>query len=92
MTPSVVLDVLGNAAKLHLRAHVLMVDIVVAAAITTGIELFAVREHVTDNILWAPTDPLRTVALAVVLAPLVVVGTRIAQRRRTRPLTSTFSR
>jgi len=85
LTPSVIFDVLRNTAALHARARILLAVVVVGAVITIGIELFAVREHITDNILWAPTNPLRTAILAAVLAPSVVVAVRIARRRRARP-------
>ena len=92
LTPSVVFDVLRNAAGLHLQARILLTELVIGAVITIAIELFAVREHITDNILWAPTNPLRAAVLAAVLAPSVIVTVRIARRRRTRPPASTASR
>lgn len=73
MDAGVVLDVLRNAARLHARAHAMALRIVTALAQTSLAEVLAVRANLTDNILWAPTTPLRALALAAVVLPWVPV-------------------
>lgn len=43
-----------------------------ALACFAGLDAVAVRAHVTDNILWAPTTPTRAVLLMITVAPLVM--------------------
>lgn len=87
LTWAVALDVLLNAARQHARAHALALRGIAALAVSVVVEVVAVRAHLTDNILWPPTTPLRTVALAAVLLPWqpVVAKLRWSIRRRRPP-------
>jgi hypothetical protein len=82
LTPFAVADVIrhGFLEQLRVRANLARV---VGALLAFGLcEAIAVRYGITDNILWAPTTPLRATALAITLAPLVSVAGFYASRLR----------
>ena len=75
LTLAVVLDVLLHAVRQHARAHPATGRILGAVAVTVLVEVGAVHEHLTDNILWPPTTVLRALALAMLLLPWLPVAT-----------------
>jgi hypothetical protein len=80
LTPRTVADVVGNAALQHLRLHRGRLQLLAALVLSSLVELAAVRAHLTANILWAPTAPIRTLALAAVLVPWIPVATDLLRR------------
>lgn len=84
LTPLAVLDVMAEAAKLHVRAHHRVVLVVAAMLVSAGVEVVAEVSGIAANVLWAPTTFVRAVALLAVLAPWVVLGVR-ARRHRDAP-------
>ncbi|MCM3885512.1 hypothetical protein [Frankia sp. R82] len=89
LTLVAVIDVLRHAAGLRLQARPRLTQVAAWALATAAIEIVALRAGLTDNILWAPTTPLRTLALAAVLTPSALVAGSVArlriQRRRPEP-------
>lgn len=86
MTARVVLDVLRNAARQHVRAHAPAVHIVAALVVSLVVEVGAVLSRVTDNSLWPPSTPLRALTLTAVVLPWPPVAvdlTEAVRRRRT---------
>ena len=84
LTVAVVLDVLLHAAGHHARARPATARAVGALALSVLIEIGALGQHLTDNILWPPTTLLRGLALAMLLlawAPLVDHLVRVIRRR-----------
>jgi hypothetical protein len=82
LTPHVVLDVLVHAVAMHARLRTVVALSVPAVALSACVEALAVNRGVTENILWAPTSPLRALALLAVLAPWVALISLSAIRRR----------
>ena len=84
VTAAVVLDVLRNAARQHVRAHATASQVLAALVISLAVEVVAVHAGVTDNILWPPSTPLRALTLAAVLVPWlsITVDLAMAVRRR----------
>lgn len=84
LTPTVVLDVLGNAARQHAHARRGLLQVVCAFVLSAGVEWFAVAGGFSDNILWLPDTGPRAALLAAVLLPWVPVAVDVhdAARRR----------
>ena len=82
LTPAAVVDILKNCIGLQARAHpgLLLVAGAVVASVTG--EIAALRTGLTANILWAPTNLVRALALLGTVAPWLVVTVSIAIRRR----------
>jgi hypothetical protein len=82
LTPAAVVDVLKNCAGLQARAHsrTLLVTGAIVASVTC--EIAALRTGLTANILWAPTNLARALALLGTVGPWLVVTGSIASRRR----------
>jgi hypothetical protein len=82
LTPVAVVDILKNCAGLQARAHpgVLLVLGAVLASVTC--EIAALRTWLTANILWAPTNLARALALLGTVGPWLVVAVSIVIRRR----------
>jgi hypothetical protein len=81
LTVAAVIDVLCHAIGLHLKARPRRAQIAGVALATAAVEIMASRAGLTDNILWAPTTPLRTLALTAVLTPTALVAASAARRR-----------
>ncbi|EFC82188.1 hypothetical protein [Parafrankia sp. EUN1f] len=81
LTFAVVIDVLRLAVGLHLRARPRLTHIAAAVLATAAMEAAAVRAELTDNILWAPTTPLRALALVATLTPTALLLHSAAMRR-----------
>ncbi|KPM53910.1 hypothetical protein ACG83_24370 [Frankia sp. R43] len=85
LTFAVVLDVLRLAAGLHLRGRPRLTRLTGSTLATAAVEAAAVRAELTDNILWAPTTPLRALALVAVLMPTaLLVGSAAVRHARHR--------
>ena len=86
LTPTVVGDVLRNAARQHARVHRGPLQLLAAVVLSALVEVAAVHSGVTVNILWAPTSPVRAVALVAVLLPWLpatrTLGAAVRRRRR----------
>jgi hypothetical protein len=82
LTPVAVVDILKNCVGLHARAHpsTLLVGCAVLASATC--EIAALRTGLTANILWAPTNALRSAALLGTAGPWLVVTVFVTVRRR----------
>ncbi|CAO5157669.1 conserved hypothetical protein [Frankia sp. AiPs1] len=85
LTLAAVIDVLRLVLGLHHQARPWLAQIAGAVLTTAAMEAAAVRAELTDNILWAPTTPLRALGLVAVLMPTaLVVGSAIMRRARLR--------
>ncbi len=83
LTPAAVADVAVHAAKLHASAHPRLARVCAALAVSAVFEVISARAGLTANILWAPTDPLRALALIATIAPwLALAGGALAHRHR----------
>ncbi len=83
LTPSVLVNVLIHAGRLCARAHRRILLVFVALAWSIGLEVISLRAKLTANVLWAPTQPLRAVALMATVGPwLVLAGSSVVRRRR----------
>jgi hypothetical protein len=79
--PAAVFDVVVQAARLHVHAHQRLLQVWVATAVSAFFVDISYRAGLTANILWAPTNPVRALALFVTISPwLVVVGDVFARR------------
>ena len=87
LSVEVVVDVLRNVARQHLRARPLAVRVALALLLSAVVEVYAVRAGLTRNILWPPSSPARGLALAALLACWVPVARLVAEavRRRLAP-------
>lgn len=85
LTPRAVLDVIFQAGKLHAGSRRRLM-LVIASLLWSGcLEYLSVRARLTANILWAPTTPARTVALAATVGPwLALAGLAVVRRSRRR--------
>jgi len=85
MTRRAVGDVLRHASRLQARAHVPALVVLGAVVVSAGTDALALHEGLTANILWAPTTPLRALALVGVVAPWAnVLGRHLAHGRSRR--------
>jgi hypothetical protein len=85
LTPSAAADVLRHCAALHGRAHRRALWVAFAALVSVTCEIAAKRAGLTGNILWAPTNPLRALALSGTTLPwAVAVPVSVASRRAAR--------
>jgi hypothetical protein len=81
LTPRAVLDVTVQAGKLHAAAHRRMGFVIAALLWSAGMEVIAVHDHLTANILWAPTAPARALALAATVGPwLALIAAAVTDR------------
>ncbi|WP_018500535.1 hypothetical protein [Parafrankia discariae] len=81
LTLAVVIDVLRLAVGLRFRARPWIARFAGSVFATAVMEAAAVRTGLTDNILWAPTTPLRALTLVVVLTPTALTVGSAATRR-----------
>jgi hypothetical protein len=84
ISPSAVLDVVVHAAKLQTRAHSGPLLVIAALMSSVFCEAVALRAGLTANILWAPTNPDRALALFGVVSPWAVLLVRARTRRQLR--------
>jgi hypothetical protein len=85
-TAAVVLDVARAAVRERLRPGSAALQWVTALACSALCVAQADRLGITRNIFWAPSTPLRGVALAITVTPLALLaarlGTAVHRRRR----------
>lgn len=81
LTPRAVADVIAQAGRLQAAAH-RRLALVLATLLWSGcMEVLSVHARLTANILWAPTTPVRAIALAATVGPwAVLAGTALARR------------
>jgi hypothetical protein len=80
LSPAMVLNVMAHAAKLHVRAHPRALQVCGALVLSAFFETVSLRAGLTANILWAPTDPVRALALLATTGPwLALAGTALAR-------------
>jgi len=79
LTPGAVADVAVQAGKLQVAAHRWLSFMLAALLWSACLEVLAVHEHLTANILWVPTTPARALALAATVGPWVA-GVALARR------------
>jgi hypothetical protein len=82
LTPAAVGNAVAAAAGLRLRAHPGPLLLVTAIVVSATCILAANRTGLAANILWAPTDPLRSLALLGAVGPWTALIIRVAARRR----------
>lgn len=82
LTPSAITDVAVQATGLRLRAHRASLLLVTAVLVSVTCEVVAQRTGLAANILWAPTDPLRALALLGAVGPWAALIIRTAAQRR----------
>jgi hypothetical protein len=81
LTPRAVLDITVQAGKLHAAAHQRLGFVIAALLWSACWEVLAVHDHLTANILWAPTAPARALALAATVGPwLALIAAAVAHR------------
>lgn len=69
LTPGAVANVLAGAARLQAERHQRLLFIVGALLWSACLEVISVRARLTANIAWAPSTPLRALALAATVGP-----------------------
>jgi hypothetical protein len=82
LTPSAVVDIARHCAGLQARAHPRTLLVAAAALVSAGCEIAARRAGLTANILWAPTNLLRGLALLGATGPWVGLMVMLTIRRR----------
>jgi hypothetical protein len=82
LTPRAMADVLAASAGLRLRAHRGPLLLAAAIVMSVACEVLAQRTGLAENVLWLPTDPLRTLALLGAVGPWAALIIRTAVRRR----------
>jgi hypothetical protein len=87
LSPSAVLDVVTHAAKLQIGAHSGPLLVIAAVIVSVCSEAVALRAGLTANILWAPTNPDRALALFAVVSPWAGLLGRAQTRQRSRSAT-----
>jgi hypothetical protein len=80
LTPSAVGDVVSQAAGLRLRAHQGPLLLAAALLASAACETAAKLTGLSANILWAPTNPARALALLGAVGPWAALIIRAAAR------------
>lgn len=76
LTPRAVLDVIVQAAKLHVSAHRTRFLLGAAVLVSIGVEVVARRMGLAVNVVWVPNTPAQTVALLALFAPWAALAVR----------------
>ena len=82
LTPRAVFDVVVQAGRLHAERHRRLALVLAALLWSGGLECLCVRAGLTANILWAPTSPVRALALAATVGPWAALAAVTIARRR----------
>lgn len=64
LTPGAVLDVVVQAGRLQAESHRRLALLIGSLLWSACVEYFSVHARLTANIAWAPTTPMRALALA----------------------------
>lgn len=83
ITPVVVWDVVTAAATERVRARPGPVRPILALVLFALADAAAVAGGVTDNILWAPTTPVRALVLVLTILPVAWAATAAIRDRAT---------
>lgn len=70
-TPGIIIDVIKQAFVLQVRFHKRLLLSVATLIVSGACDAISYKEHLTANILWAPTTLVRGVSLCVTLAPWI---------------------
>lgn len=82
LTPRAVFDVVAHAGRLRAASHGRLVLVLASLLWSACIGYLSLRARLTTNILWAPTNPLRALALAATVGPwLALAGIAVSRRR-----------
>jgi hypothetical protein len=82
LTTRAVIDVVIQAAKLRAESRPRLTLVLASLAWSTCMEYLSVRDHLTANILWAPSSPVRALALAATTGPWLAFAAVAAARWR----------
>jgi len=74
LTPAVVVDVLIHATRLQVKIHRRVLLVAASLAWSVCFEYVSVHAGLTANILWAPTNPERALALLATVGPWLVLA------------------
>jgi hypothetical protein len=81
LSPRAVLDVTVQAGKLQMAARRRLALALGAVLWSAGMEVIAVHNHLTANILWSPSDPARAILLLATVIPWsAMAGAALARR------------
>jgi hypothetical protein len=81
LTPRAVVDVTLQAGKLHVVGHRRLGFVMAALLWSAGLEVIAVHDHLTANILWAPTNLAGAIMLLATILPWsAMAGAALARR------------
>ncbi|MCQ4085205.1 hypothetical protein NGB36_32765 [Streptomyces sp. RB6PN25] len=81
-TPSVVVNVAVHATRARVRAHLEGVLVAAVLVVSVTCHVIALRTGLTRNILWAPTNLPRALALLGTVGPWAALIARRRVRRR----------
>ena len=84
LTPRAVLDVLAQAAKLHVSAHRTRCLVGAAGLVSIGVEVVVRKMGLAVNIVWVPRTPAETEALLALFAPWTALMIRAGRGRSLR--------
>jgi hypothetical protein len=82
LTRAAVVDIVKNCCGLQVRAHARALLVLGAVLASATCEIAALRTGLTVNILWAPTNVARALALLGTVGPWLAVIASIAVRGR----------
>src|ERR1022692_4836880 len=74
LTPTDVIDIVTQAGKTRLAAHRGVMSMFAALLTSASVEVIALRAGLTANILWAPTNLERALALVADVGPWIVLA------------------
>jgi hypothetical protein len=82
LTPVVIVDVVIHATRLRAKSHRRVLLVAASASWSAGFEYGSVHAGLTANILWAPTDPERALALFATVGPWLALALATIIRRQ----------
>jgi hypothetical protein len=90
LTSGAVFDVVVQAGKLHAEIHRRLTAVLASLLWSGCMEYLSVHARLTANILWGPTTPARTLALAATTGPwlglaAVIIAHGFGRRRDATP-------
>jgi len=74
LSSRVVMDVVLHAGRLHVRAHRRLRRFCAVLVMSVCVEVISLRAGLTANVLWAPTNLLRALALIATAGPWIVLA------------------
>jgi hypothetical protein len=82
LTPAVIVDVVTHATKLRARVHRRVLLVAASLLWSAGFEYGSLHAGLTANILWAPTNPDRAIALFGTVGPWLALALATIIRRQ----------